>query len=86
MSESEIAIYKASDGSTEIQVKLDGDTVWLNQYQLADLFETDRTSINRHITNIFRSEELAEDSTCAEIAQVQKEGKRHKFNRTLPAQ
>ena len=86
MSESEIAIYKASVGSTEIQVKLDGDTVWLNQYQLADLFETDRTSINRHITNIFRSEELAEDSTCAEIAQVQKEGKRHKFNRTLPAQ
>ncbi len=76
MSESEIAIYKASDGSTEIQVKLDGDTVWLNQYQLADLFETDRTSINRHITNIFRSKELAEDSTCAEIAHVQKEGKR----------
>ncbi len=76
MPESEIAIYKASDGSTEIQVKLEGDTVWLNQYQLSDLFEADRTSINRHIANIFRSEELDEDSTCAEIAQVQKEGNR----------
>ncbi len=76
MPESEIAIYKASDGSTEIQVKLEGDTVWLNQYQLSDLFEADRTSINRHIANIFRSEELYEDSTCAEIAQVQKEGDR----------
>lgn len=76
MSESDIAIYKASDGSTEIQVKLEGDTVWLNQYQLSTLFEADRTSINRHIANIFRSEELDEDSTCAEIAQVQKEGNR----------
>jgi prophage maintenance system killer protein len=76
MPESEIVIYKSSEGNTEIQVKLEGETVLLNQYQLSDLFKTDRTSINRHIGNIYKSGELTYDSTCAEIAQVQKEGKR----------
>jgi len=76
MPESDIRIYQSSDGTTEIQVKLEGDTVWVNQYQLAELFNTDRTSINRHIANIYKSEELAVDSTCAISAQVQKEGNR----------
>lgn len=76
MPKSEIIIYKSKDGSVEIQVTLEDETVWLNQYQLSDLFKTDRTSINRHIGNIYRTDELAYDSTCAEIAQVQKEGKR----------
>jgi hypothetical protein len=49
MTKSEIKIFKSKDGNTEIQVKLDNDTVWLNQYQLEDLFQTDRSSINRHI-------------------------------------
>jgi len=53
MTNSEIKIFKAKDGKTEIQVKLDNDTVWLNQYQLEDLFQTDRSSINRHISNIY---------------------------------
>ena len=74
MTNSEIKIFKAKDGKTEIQVKLDNDTVWLNQYQLEDLFQTDRSSINRHISNIYRSQELKEKSTCAFFAQVQKEG------------
>lgn len=76
MPKSEIIIYKSKDGSVEIQVTLEDETVWLNQYQLSDLFKTDRTSINRHIGNIYRTNELTYDSTCAEIAQVQKEGKR----------
>jgi prophage maintenance system killer protein len=76
MTNSEIKIFKAKDGKTEIQVKLDNDTVWLNQYQLEDLFQTDRSSINRHISNIYRSQELKERSTCAFFAQVQKEGSR----------
>jgi death-on-curing family protein len=76
MTGSEIKIFKSKDGSTEIQVKLEKDTVWLNQYQLEDLFQTDRSSINRHISNIYKSKELRERSTCAFFAQVQKEGDR----------
>jgi len=76
MTGSEINIFKSKDGNTEIQVKLDNDTVWLNQYQLEDLFQTDRSSINRHISNIYKLKELRERSTCAFFAHVQKEGDR----------
>ena len=76
MSSSEIQIFRTNDGKTEIQVKLENETVWLNQSQLESLFETNRTSINKHILNIYRSKELEESSTCAKIAQVQREGKR----------
>jgi death-on-curing family protein len=76
MTKSDIKIFKSKDGDTEIQVKLDNDTVWLNQYQLEDLFHTDRSSINKHISNIYKSKELKEKSTCAFFAQVQKEGGR----------
>lgn len=76
MNNSEIQIFTAKDGKTEIEVKLDNETVWLNQYQLESLFETNRTSINRHISNIYKSEELDENLTCAKITQVQKEGER----------
>jgi len=74
---SEIEIFTSKDGKTEIQVKLEGETVWLNQYQLEELFETNRTSIIRHISNIYKSEELRKEATSAKIAQVQKEGTRN---------
>ena len=73
---SKIEIFTSKDGKTEIQVKLEGETVWLNQYQFEELFETNRTSITRHISNIYRSEELSKETTSAKIAQVQKEGAR----------
>ncbi len=76
MDNSKIKIYKTDEGKTLIEVKLVKDTVWLNQYQLEKLFQTDRTTINKHIQNIYKSDELDEKSTCAKIAQVQKEGKR----------
>ncbi|MCF8371582.1 MAG: virulence RhuM family protein [Bacteroidales bacterium] len=76
MNKSEIQIFTTKYGKTEIEVQLDNETVWLNQYQLESLFETDRTSINRHISNIYKTEELEGNSTCAKIAQVQKEGER----------
>ena len=74
MEKSEIKIYKTAKGKTSIEVKVEKETVWLNQYQLEELFETNRTTINKHILNIYKSGELKEDSTCAKIAQVQKEG------------
>ena len=55
---------------------MENDTVWLTQAQMAELFETDRTSIVRHINNIYKTEELEREATCAKIAQVQMEGNR----------
>ena len=72
----QIEIFKSDDGLTQIEVQVEKDTVWLNQYQISDLFVTDRTSIARHILSIYRTNELDENSTCAKIAQVRKEGKR----------
>ncbi|MEJ5088909.1 virulence RhuM family protein [Sphingobacterium faecium] len=73
---SEILLYQTKDNETVLEVRFDGETVWLNQYQLADLFETDRTSILKHLKNIYAEGELNEDSTCAKISQVRQEGKR----------
>lgn len=73
---SNIVIYQTPDGETEIDVRLEGDTVWLSQAEIARLYSTDRTSINRHINNIYKSEELDKTATCAEFAQVRFEGKR----------
>ena len=69
----EILIYQSKDGVIKIDARLENETIWLNQYQLAELFQTDRTSIAKHIKNIYESSELAEEATCAKIAQVQKE-------------
>lgn len=76
MDENKIIIYQTEDGQTQIDVRLENETVWLTQAQMAELFQTDRTSIVRHINNIYKVEELDRESTCAKIAQVQLEGKR----------
>ena len=69
-----IIIYQTEDGQTQVDVRMENDTVWLTQAQMAELFQTDRTSIVRHINNIYKVEELDRESTCAKIAQVQVEG------------
>jgi len=73
----EIVLYQTENGSTKIEVILDNETVWLNQYQIEELFQTDRTSVLRHIKNIYKTGELEEAITCAKIAQVRKEGNRN---------
>jgi prophage maintenance system killer protein len=83
MEENKIIIYQTEDGQTQIDVRLENETVWLTQAQMAELFQTDRTSIVRHINNIYKDEELVRESTCAKIAQVQSEGKRS-VKRTIP--
>jgi hypothetical protein len=70
----EILLYQSEDGTVKIDVRMENETVWLNQYQLETLFQTDRTSITKHIKNIYDSGELDAKATCAKIAQVQKEG------------
>lgn len=73
---SEIVIYQTQDRKTQVEVQFEKETCWLNQSQLEDLFETDRTSILKHLQNIYSTGELAEEATCAKIAQVRQEGKR----------
>ena len=72
----EIVIYQSEDGKTQLNVKLEGETVWLSQSQMSELFQTDRTVINRHIKNIYKSGELDEKATCAKNTQVRLEGNR----------
>ena len=73
---SSIVLYTTDDGSTQLEVKLEQETVWLTQSQMAELFGIDRTTIVRHIRNIYKSDELEEISTCAKNAQVRLEGSR----------
>ena len=74
--EKNILFYNDEEGNTQVEVLLENEDVWLNTEALATLFNIDRSGIVRHINNIYRDEELEENSTCAKIAQVQKEGTR----------
>ena len=65
---SSIVLYTADDGNTQLEVKLENDTVWLTQSQMAELFGRDRSVITRHIKNIFKEGELDETLVCAKNA------------------
>jgi hypothetical protein len=64
----EIIIYTLPDGTSSLDVKLDGDTVWLSQAQMVSLFQRDRTVVTKHINNIFKENELDKNSVCANFA------------------
>lgn len=72
----EILIYQSEDGLTKIEVKIQDETVWLTQQQMADLFQTSRTNVVEHIAHIYEEFELDENSTCRKFRQVRKEGNR----------
>ncbi|WP_445735479.1 virulence protein [Mariniflexile sp.] len=63
----EIIIYSTSDGSSKIEVNLKDDNVWLNQNQLSDLFNRDRSVITRHLNNIFKENELTKKSNVQKM-------------------
>ena len=75
MDKGEIILYQPNN-SIELEVRMEAETVWLTQAQIALLFGVDRTVIVRHIGNVYKTHELDAISTCAKIAQVQTEGKR----------
>ena len=79
----EILIYQSEDGLTNIEVKMQDETVWLSQQQMADLFQTSRTNIVEHIKHIYAEDELEEVSTCRKFRQVRTEGNRKVF-REIP--
>ena len=74
MEENKIIIYQTEDGQTQIDVRLENETVWLTQAQMAELFDKDRTVIGRHIRNIYKEEELEQNITCAKFAHMGSEG------------
>ena len=69
--------YTTPNGDIKLEVFIKDETVWLTQKLLAELFDVDRTVITKHITNIFETEELAEDSVCAKIAHTASDGKQY---------
>ncbi|MEH6705423.1 MAG: RhuM family protein [Galbibacter orientalis] len=74
--DNQIEIYQAQDGSTQISVQFEQDTVWLTQAQMAVLFETTPQNITMHLKGVFKEQELNETATCKDFLQVRKEGKR----------
>ena len=75
--EDKIVIYQTDDGNTQIDVRLENETVWLSQTQMVDLFQTTKQNVSLHVNNVFKEGELEEEATVKEYLTVQKEGKRN---------
>ena len=78
-----IIIYQSEDGSVRIDVRLEDETVWLTQQQMADLYGSSRTNVVEHIKHIYEEGELSEDATCRKFRQVRMEGARE-VTRDIP--
>ena len=76
MKQDQIVIYQTEDGKTQIDVRLENETVWLTQAQMAELFKSSRTNVLEHIQHIYEDEELEKEATCRNFRQVRQEGKR----------
>ena len=76
MEEDKIIIYQTEDGQTQIDVRLENETVWLTQAQIVELFQTTKQNVSLHVGNIFKEGELEQEATVKEYLTVQKEGKR----------
>lgn len=79
----QVIIYRSEDGETRVEVKFTGDTVWLSQQQMAELYHTSRSNVVEHIQHIYEDEELEPCSTCRKFRQVQQEGSQQ-VSRELP--
>lgn len=77
MNKGEIIIYQTPDGVTQLDVKVEDETVWLTQGQMAELFDTTSQNITIHIANVYDEGELEQQSTCKDFLQVRKEGSRN---------
>ncbi len=73
---SDLILYTSPDGSTRLDLRIDGQTVWLTQAEIAELFQTTKQNISLHAGNIFEEKELSKEATVKESLTVQTEGKR----------
>lgn len=71
----QVALFQSADGSVQLEVSLDGETVWLTQAQMCELFGRERSVITKHITNVFNDGELAQESVSAKFAHTADDGK-----------
>jgi prophage maintenance system killer protein len=78
--ENQIEIYQGSDGQTQIEVKFEKETVWLDAHAMASIFDVQRPAVVKHINNIYKSKELELESTCSILEQVAADGKKRKMN------
>lgn len=76
--DTQIVIYQTEDGRTKLDVQLQEETVWLTQKQIAKLFGTQRPAVTKHLSNIFKSEELKSNSVCSILEHTAADGKRYK--------
>lgn len=74
---SQIFIYQTESGKTKIEVRLENETVWLSQVQMAELFDKGRSTIAEHIQNVFEEGELEEATTCRKFRQVLEDGRNY---------
>ncbi len=81
MPENQIQIFQSGDGSVQLDVSLDKETVWLSQAQMCELFERERSVITKHVNNIFREGELERDSVCAKFAHTARDDKTYSIQR-----
>ncbi len=79
----QIIIYQGENGETRIEVKFTGDTVWLSQQQMSELYQTSRSNVVEHIQHIYDERELEEPATCRRFRQVRQEGNRQ-VSREIP--
>ena len=74
MENNQIVIYQTEDGQTQIDVRMESDTVWLTQAQMVELFQTTKQNISLHIGNVYKEGELEQKATVKEYLTVQTEG------------
>jgi hypothetical protein len=77
---SEILVYEASDGEVRVDVRLDRETVWLSQEQMAELFGRERSVVTKHIRNVFKEGELDPEAVCAKFAHTAADGKTYQVD------
>ncbi len=70
----QIIIYQTEDGQTQVDVRLENETVWLTQAQMVELFQTTKQNVSLHVGNVFKEGELEQEATVKEYLTVQKEG------------
>lgn len=76
MSQGELILYRSDDGQAEVQLRVQGESVWLTQAEMAELFDTSPQAITQHIRAIYEEQELTAEATCKEFLQVREEGGR----------
>ena len=81
---SDLTLYTSEDGKTRLQLRADGQTVWLTQLEISELFQTSKQNVSLHAKNIFEEEELSPDSVVKESLTTAADGKQYRTSSSTP--